>query len=380
MLLFSGQDGISFSDISQQALENLHDLVRILDMEGNVIYANRSLKSFVGADPTGTNCFFDEKNEAFVCKMPVSNQLNSKRRVIREKDIDGRKYSIQTSPVTDEKGNVVAVIEIYHDITREHNMYRDLFNHIRSMRDDISFARRIQQSLLPTKKQLTTLDFDYRYLSSEDLSGDIFDYFYLDEDHLAIYICDVMGKGISASMMTMFIRQSIRSLAMDYPSPAKLLGKLRENFSQLKLGADKYFTCFYAVYNRKNKRLTFANGGHNCKPALLREGKVEWIERPGLPISQLFLDVPYKEETLNLSEGDALLLYTDGIIEVQNKEGEQFGLERLEKILSVVIANHQIPQALDEILYRVNRFCWGDTPDDIALVLMQVKKDSSEQT
>ena len=154
----------------------------------------------------------------------------------------------------------------------------------------------------------------------------------------------------------------------------------RSNFSQLKLGADKYFTCFYAVYNRKNKRLTFANGGHNCKPALLREGKVEWIERPGLPISQLFLDVPYKEETLNLSEGDAFLLYTDGIIEVQNKEGEQFGLERLEKILSVVIANHQISQALDEILYRVNRFCWGDTPDDIALVLMQVKKDSSEQT
>ena len=375
MIDLTRQENISFSDISQQALENIDDLVRILDMEGNVIYSNRALKEFIGLDPTGTNCFYDEEHEAFICHTPMLNRAYRRQKVIQEKEINGQQFVIHSSPIMNDKDDIVAVIEVYHDITRERNMYRDLFNHVRSMKDDISFARRIQQSLLPERKHFATLDFDFRYITSQDLSGDIFDYFILDKDYMAVYICDVMGKGISASMMTLFVRQTLRSLAQEHRRPQVVIENLRDSDSQLELGPDKYFTIFYGLYHRKKRIFTYTNAGHNCPPAWMHDDKVDWLDYPGLPISEVFNDYHYEEHRVELSPGDSLLLYTDGVLEARNRNGEQFESERLEKILQTAVKEDTVSGVLDEIVYRVNRFGWGETSDDIALLLMTLRKE-----
>ncbi len=87
------------------------------------------------------------------------------------------------------------------------------------------------------------------------LSGDMFDVYYINEDNIGIYICDVVGHGVTASMMTMFVRQTMRAIKDDILSPSTALKELHKRFVSLDLGSDKYFTIFYAIYILKIKVL-----------------------------------------------------------------------------------------------------------------------------
>lgn len=368
MILFSPDDEL-ISTVFQsafQVLDGMADPVCVLDEHGRIIYANSALKQEMDRNPVGS--FHDDPANELLGLSSVPTVRHTKQKVVKEERIGDKYYSVTTSPVMDDAGKINAFVEVYHDISSKINLTIDLVNTNKKMSDDIRFARTVQKKILPQHLDYGDLKFDALYWPSEKLSGDLYDIIPVDRTHVAFYMADVMGHGVTASMMTMFVRQTIRSACQSDPSPAAVLERIRMDFCQLGLGDASYFTVFYGLYNAKDRTLTYANAGHAAMPVLLRDGKATVLEQPGVPVSCVFLDVPYDEAVLPMQSKDGLLLYTDGLTETVNHSGEEYGIDRLTASFTDTSA-----EILVDIVKEVNRFRWGEMQDDIALMLMRME-------
>src|SRR5690606_22227184 len=148
----------------------------------------------------------------------------------------------------------------------------------------------------------------------------------------------------------MFVRQTMRAIKDDILSPSAALTELHKRFVTLNLGADKYFTIFYGVYNTKNNQLKYSNAGHNCIPIRFNTDQITLIKTKGFPISLIFNKIYYEENEILLNKGDKILFYTDGITEVKDIDGEEFGVDR---IIDVIKIGEE--QLLDRIVMEVEK-------------------------
>ncbi len=349
-----------------QILESMADLVSVLNEDGRFIYANQALIRQIGHNPIGT--YFDDAANFMLGFSSVPTVRHAKVTVVKEERIGEQYYSVTTSPILDEDGRITSFVEVYHDISAKINLTIDLVNTNRKMTDDIQFARTIQKKILPEHMDYDDVQFDAKYFPSERLSGDLYDIIPADDRCIGFYISDVMGHGVTASMMTIFIRQTMRSLTQTNPEPAAVLEGLREHFCELDLGDSHYFTLFYGLYDKYSKTLLYSNAGHTAVPILFNGSSSRFLRAPGVPVSPVFRELGYKNSTLQLKEGDNLLLYTDGITETTNLAGEQFGEETLRLLVESLQGD-----VLQQIIKAVNRYRWGEMRDDIALMLMRIK-------
>lgn len=354
--------------LNYHVLESMADWVRVVDKNSTIIYANRAIKKALGQDIVGDKCY-KAYGKQDVCSFCITERTISTGEIVQKEEmIYGKYFSIKSSPVTDKEGNIFAAVEVFRDVTRERKLELELIEKNKKMRRDLGVARKIQEKILPGAGKKYNLDIEYIYNPSEMLSGDIFDIFSIDQDHLGIYIADVSGHGVSASMMTMFIRQSMRSIKDEILSPSAALKELQGEFFKLNLEVDKYFTMFYGVFNKSTYEFKFANAGHNCFPIVYNaEGKIDLLELKGYPILSLFEEVDYAEDMVRLNKNDRMLLYTDGITEVRNKDGEEFGMEG---IVNLIREDSNV--SLSEIEDNIIHFSWGEQEDDIAIVLLNV--------
>ena len=372
--MFMGEDASplvqnikDYSILNYHVLESMADWVRVVDSDGIIFYANRAMKESLGDDLIGEKCYkVHGKKEP--CGFCISRRsIEAKETVQKEEIIDGKFFSVKSSPVLDSSGNAIAAVEVFRDVTRERKLELELIEKNRKMSEDLLFAKRLQRRILPKKGIYHTLKIDYLYKPSEMLSGDMFDIYYIDEENIGIYICDVVGHGITASMMTMFVRQTMRSIKDDILNPSACLTELHKRFVALDLEADKYFTIFYGVYNIKTNHFKYANAGHNCVPIKYNSQKLKLLKTNGFPISLIFNEICYEENDIKLNKGDNILFYTDGITEVKNIEGVEFGVER---VVSTVKNNKD--NVLNAIVENVEKFRWGEQEDDFAMVLVEV--------
>lgn len=353
--------------LNYQVLESMADWVRVVDYDGNILYANKAMKDFLGENIVGMKCY-EAYGKSEPCGFCISKRsIETKETIQKEEIIMDKYFSIKSSPVLDEDGNVIAAVEVFRDVTRERKLELELIEKNRKMSNDLLFAKRLQRRILPKSGIYDNLKINHLYKPSEMLSGDMFDIYYIDEDNIGIYICDVVGHGITASMMTMFVRQTMRAIKEDILSPSRALEQLHQRFVTLDLGVDKYFTIFYAIYNIKNRNLKYSNAGHNCIPIKYNHDGISLLKTNGFPISLIFNEIDYKENQINLRIGDKILFYTDGITEVKNIDGEEFGIERVVKLIEEDKVN-----VLNRIVRSVENFRWGDQEDDFAMVLMEV--------
>lgn len=356
-----------YSMLNYHVLESMADWVRVVDYDGIIFYANRAMKESLGDDLVGKRCYqaYGKKEPCGFCISRRS--IETKETVQKEELINGKFFSVKSSPVLDCSGNAIAAVEVFRDVTRERKLELELIEKNKKMSKDLLFAKRLQRRILPKKGIYHTLEIDYLYKPSEMLSGDMFDIYYIDEENIGIYICDVVGHGITASMMTMFVRQTMRAIKDDILSPSVALTELHKRFVTLDLGADKYFTIFYAVYNVKDNHFKYANAGHNCVPIKYNSNHLKLLKTNGFPISLIFNEIYYEENDIKLDRGDNILFYTDGITEVKNIEGIEFGVER---VVSSIEGNSD--NVLNTIVRNVEEFRWGEQEDDFAMVLMEV--------
>lgn len=362
-------DGLDYFKLNYHVLESMADWVRVIDEEGKVIYANKSMKEDLGEDIIGKNCY------EVICKEESCHGCITKRSMAtgeimqKEEIIKGKTYSVKSSPVKDAKGLIIASVEVFRNVTRERKLELELINKNKKMSDDLEFSKRLQQRILPKKQRIQNLNLDYAYKPSETLSGDMFDMYSIDEENIGVYVSDVVGNGVSAALMTMFIRQTMRLMSDNPTKPSDVLKELHKRFLTLNLEAEYYFTLFFGIFNTKTKKFKYANAGHNCMPIRynLEKNIIETIENKGYPISSLLEEISFEEKEVQIYSGDRILFYTDGVTEARDYSGREFGLERLKKVIE-----KDPTDILTSIEETVFKHSFGEIEDDFALLLLEV--------
>ncbi|MDX2148907.1 MAG: PP2C family protein-serine/threonine phosphatase [Planctomycetota bacterium] len=229
----------------------------------------------------------------------------------------------------------------------------------------------IQQALLPRATPLIPgLSIAAHYQTSRVAGGDYYDFFTLPDRRWGILIADVSGHGAPAAVIMAILHALAHTLPEQPTAPGSTLELLNARLSERYTSEFASFvTAFYAVYDAESRSLTFANAGHN--PPLLRRastGKVEFVESDAdIPLGVLGATA-YNEQCLRLEVGDTLMFYTDGITEAMNDDREQFGTDRLVKIMS---EHRDAPGATLQILLdSLNDFTAGAAQSDDRTVLV----------
>lgn len=234
-----------------------------------------------------------------------------------------------------------------------------------SVKKELEIASEMQRLLFPEKLPTNQkIDISAKYLSHSKVSGDYYDYIQINQDEFIICIADVSGKGVAAAMLMANFQATVRTLyAYKRFELTELVKELNHKFYQSAKG-EKFVTFFIAEYNSSTRKLTYVNAGHNW-PILIRGKDSTFLNKGCIGLGML-PDLPFLEsETLNIETNTTLILYTDGIVELENNEDEQFETDRLTKIvqnfypLSMEDLNEIIFSKLDD--WRGNRTYVDDT-------------------
>jgi len=355
---------------TEDILAGMKDLVRVIDSNCRVIFTNKPMEELMG-DINGCLCY-KALGKDMRCDFCVSELSKLKDKVyIKEEIIKDKIYSVISSPIRDENGEIYATVEVFRDITEVKRLQQTIINQNLKMKRDIDFAKYIQKKILPPDGYFNDfIHLTSRYIPCEALGGDFYDIIQIDEENIGIYIADVAGHGVTSSMMTMFIKEAIENIGKAALDPSYVISQLNIRYRELNLDDYYYITILYGVYNTKKRLLNIVNGGHNCIPLVIRGNIIEEVFIPGLPICTLFNDYDYLEKTIELNQGDRLLLYTDGISEAENKEKEMYG-SRIREIIKKKIMEDS-PNIIDGIIKDVEEFATDGIKDDVAIMMIDV--------
>jgi sigma-B regulation protein RsbU (phosphoserine phosphatase) len=192
----------------------------------------------------------------------------------------------------------------------------------------LEVARQVQLELLPARDpQLEGYDISAYNFPTEEVSGDYYDWVQIYDDQIGLVIADVSGKGVPAALLMAFLRASLRAATHVGYSPHISMAKVNYLLWE-SIERNQFVTAFYGILDVTNKTLTYTNAGHNPPILLKQNGDVSFIDRGSIPLG-MFRDTRYHEYYLTTEPGDVLTLYTDGVTEAQNSQGEEFGRERL---------------------------------------------------
>jgi phosphoserine phosphatase RsbU/P len=194
----------------------------------------------------------------------------------------------------------------------------------------LEVARQVQLELLPPRDpKLEGFDICAWNFSTEEVSGDYYDWVSIYEDQIGMVIADVSGKGVPAALLMAFLRASLRAaIHIGYAphiSMAKVNYLLWESIER-----HQFVTAFYGVLDASNRTLAYTNAGHNPPLLMDADGTARFIERGGLPLG-MFRNTRYYEYYQAIEHGQILVLYTDGVTEATGAGGEEYGRDRLEE-------------------------------------------------
>ncbi len=239
---------------------------------------------------------------------------------------------------------------------------------------ELQIAHEIQMSMIPKifPPFPNRVEFElYAVMEpAREVGGDFYDFFFLDEDHLCFLIGDVSGKGVPAALFMAMTKTLIKAQTEKGIHPRDILQRLNQDLSEDN-EASMFATIFCAVLDVRSGEILYSNGGHN-PPALMRTGGRVMFETidPGTVIG-IVPDFSFPGGCIILSPGDAILLYTDGVSEAFDKQGNIFTEERLLKVLEGSLDNP--PEKLvDTVVREIHMFSEGvEQSDDITLLALR---------
>ncbi len=242
---------------------------------------------------------------------------------------------------------------------------------------EVRFASEVQHRLFPqAQPSLATLDYAGICLPARGVSGDYYDFLNVGTSKLGLVVADVVGKGISAALLTATLHASIHTHA------PRLGDRCDEVVSRLNsllyeaTTAERFATLFYAVYDDSTRLLSYVNAGHEPPLVIRGEGEAQplacdLLDGATLPVG-IFANLQASTRVLRLDPGDWLAIFSDGLTEAFNEAQEQFGRQRL---LEVIVRNRELSAIAmrGAILSEVKRHC-GAQPqnDDLTLVVAHV--------
>lgn len=237
---------------------------------------------------------------------------------------------------------------------------------------ELNVAKDIQMNTLPTEIVSTKeVEIIGELRAAKEVGGDLYDYLDIDENHVAVLIGDVSGKGVPAAMFMMKTITSFRDFARAGKTPAEILKEINASiFKGNKAGM--FVTCFLAILDRRNGKVIYANAGHN-PPIVGSNRNYKYLKCNSGFLLGCLKDSFVKDEEITLEPGESITLYTDGVTEARNVNGDFFGEQRLIDALNakdytcIIELHHSIKDNVASFV--------GDAPqsDDITFLTLKYR-------
>ena len=247
------------------------------------------------------------------------------------------------------------------------------------MAAELDVAKNIQQSMLPSEfppfPDKTEFEIYATMEAAKEVGGDFYDFYMADENHLVVTIADVSGKGIPAALFMMTSKTVLKNFIMMANTADDLAAAMTLANQQLCQNNEEmmFVTVFLAMLDLQTGKLIYVNGGHN-PPLILHDGKYEYLPKNTKRVPPLGVraKTQYEQQTLQMSEGDVLYMYTDGVTEAENVEKELYSNERLEEFLNSTDKNLPLDKLLAEVRQSIKNHA-GDAQqsDDITMLALR---------
>jgi sigma-B regulation protein RsbU (phosphoserine phosphatase) len=238
---------------------------------------------------------------------------------------------------------------------------------------ELNIAAQIQRSILPSNfpafSERGEFDLFAMMIPAREVGGDFYDFFFVDDDHLAVIIADVSDKGVPAALFTMISRTIFRSIVRQHKSPSQVLTETNDLLCE-ENDTGMFVTVLIAYYHLPTGQFTYSNGGHN--PALLfgSDGTSKELVRKHGPALGVRPGLTYKEDAETLEPGQFLVLYTDGVTEASSPQNELYGLDRFAKLVSSC-KSLKLSQMFNHIDKDLKKFQQGNQFDDITVLALR---------
>lgn len=389
-------------------LRNTPDQVFFKDREGRFIRISKAVADYLGAgDPAAVLGrtdfdFWDEETARSAAAderriMESGEPLVGKiERLVYPEGRVAWDYTTKM-PLRNRRGEIVGICGINKDLTEvkemedalreERNRLREITAELEArnaqIQADLQMAREVQEALLPQDYGAVShsggfarnaLSFAHCYLPAAAVGGDFFHIFPLPEQRAGVFICDVMGHGVRAALITAIIRALLEELRPKMLEPGSFLSALNRRVRKILARVEERFvaTAFYAIADPVRGELQFANAGHPA-PVRLREGEgvIGLLEEKGCapgPVLGIFDDAIYRTGRCPFEKNDRVVLFTDGAFEVDSPAGVEFGREALLTDFGKY-ADLPAPELFAAVLADVKRYAARpDFEDDVCMV------------
>jgi phosphoserine phosphatase RsbU/P len=235
----------------------------------------------------------------------------------------------------------------YLNLLERNEAFRQLAESQRQLAEEVAQAARYVQSLLPAPLR-GGVSIDWRFVPSTQLGGDMFGYHWLDPDHLAVYLLDVSGHGVGSSLLAVSAANLLSAQSLpgtDLRDPGAVVARLNDVF-QMERQNGKYFTIFYGVYRRGERALAYCNAAH--PPALLFTGPsapaatLQPLDSTDPVVGMLPPGVPFETRVVPVGEYARLLLYSDGVYEIERPAGGMWKHQEFVEYMRAILRGPEV--------------------------------------
>lgn len=330
------------------------------------------------------NCFSKTDKEIEICRIlkddsrtmniPLIAVLDSYTIGSRDKYIsmgvdDYLQYPLHEKDIMLTVKNQAKISSLQNHVKMCQNAVKESIDTVRKQKheleNNLNLAAKIHEALIPQSLgNIPNCSFSWLFQPSGKVGGDIFDAFMLDEDHLGLYMIDVMGHGVASSMLAVTLSETlIVDIERDSPlkrkintppyyeivSPLDVIHYLNKRFPFMKY--QHYFTIFYMVLNIKTGVMKYVKAGHPSPLLVKTTGDIIELDGYGTPVG-FELNEEYEEKTAYLDSGDHVVIYTDGLIEVEDENGDPLEYEGIIHVVKneLIKRNHYLTTAFQKLV------------------------------
>ena len=304
---------------------------------------------------------------------PIKKIMEEAQRFAKENSVPEQPIMEDISHIHEISTLAAAINDMEDDTLKYIENLSDAISEKQKIGAELSIAKSIQEAMLPSNFPAFPDRFDFDLYASmipaKEVGGDFYDFFLVDDDHLAMIIADVSGKGVPAALFMMVTKILIYERARMGESPSQILTFVNERICE-KNPADMFVTVWLGILELSTGKVVASNAGHD-NPAVLRNGKFDFIKSKRGVVVGAFAGSKYTNFEFKLAKNDIIYLFTDGVPEATNVSNQMFTLDRTLETLNEM-TDKTPKEIVDAINKKLDLFT-GDAPrfDDTTMLCIK---------